>query len=91
MVSAKFDHFPPMISVTAKVARSNFHKLLDLVADSGMPIRIRGKNGCAVLVSESEWLQIQETLYLCSIPGMGRSIRKGMRVRLSDTFTSPGW
>lgn len=33
----------------------------------------------------------QETLYLASIPGMRKSIRKGMAEPLSKTFTLPGW
>ena len=38
----------------------------------------------AVLVSESDWNAIQETVYLNAIPGMAESIRSGMDTRLED-------
>ncbi len=37
-----------------------------------------------VLVSESDWNAIQETVYLNSIPGMVESIRMGLEASLED-------
>ena len=42
------------------------------------------KKGNAVLVSESDWNAIQETVYLNSIPGMVESIRMGLEASLED-------
>ena len=53
--------------------------------------RILGKRGNAVLVSEEDWRAIQETLYLCSIPGMRESIMEGMAAPESALSESPGW
>ncbi len=55
-------------------------KLFQLVADVNIgfnPITIvnnKGKN--AVLISEDDWKNIEETLYLSSIPGYAESIKK---------------
>ncbi len=60
---------------------------------------IAGKRHSAVLVSETDWRAIQETLFLLSIPGMRASIRRGLktpvekchgetRIRLSPPPTS---
>lgn len=42
------------------------------------PVQITGKRGNAVLIAESDWRSIQETLHLVSIPGMRESILDGM-------------
>jgi prevent-host-death family protein len=80
-----------MTSITATKARAKLYKLLDATAESHEPIQITGKRSNAVLVSEQDWRDIQETLYLVSIPGMRDSIRKGLAVPLDKTFPSPGW
>jgi antitoxin YefM len=45
------------------------------VCDSHEPVVITGKRNNAVLVSQEDWNNIQETLYLSSIPGMVESIK----------------
>lgn len=64
-----------MTSISITKARANLYKTVSDVNEYSEPITItnnRGKN--AVLVSEDDWLAIQETLYLNSIPGMTQSI-----------------
>jgi prevent-host-death family protein len=80
-----------MTSITATKARSILYKLLDQAAESHEPIQITGKRVSGVLISEQDWREIQETLFLVSIPGMRDSIRKGMAVPLDKTLPSPGW
>ena len=48
------------------------------------PTLIVSKKGNAVLVSESDWNAIQETVYLNSIPGMVESIRTGLETSIED-------
>ena len=70
---AKGDDVMTSISITK--ARANLYKTVSDVNEYSEPITItnnRGKN--AVLVSEDDWLAIQETLYLNSVPGMTQSI-----------------
>ena len=64
--------------LTASEARANLYRLIDETAESHEPIAITGKRANAVLVSESDWNAMQETLYLLSIKGMRESIKDGM-------------
>ena len=75
--------FTNMTSLPVTQARSKLDLLIDKVADSHEPIRITGKNSNAVLISDEDWRNIHETLYLLSIPGMRDSICKGMSYPLS--------
>jgi PHD/YefM family antitoxin component YafN of YafNO toxin-antitoxin module len=43
-----------------------------------------GQTSNAVLLSESDWASVQETLYLLSVPGMRESIREGMATPIED-------
>ena len=64
--------------LTASEARANLYRLIDQTAASHEPISISGKRANAVLVAESDWNAMQETLYLLSVPGMRESIKEGM-------------
>lgn len=64
-----------MTAISITKARANLYQTVSDVNEYSTPITItnnRGKN--AVLVAEDDWLSIQETLYLNSIPGMAPSI-----------------
>jgi antitoxin YefM len=80
-----------MTSIPVTKARAKLYQLLDAAAGSHEPIQITGKRSNAVLVSEEDWRNIQETLYLMSIPGMRASIRKGLSEPLKKASTEPGW
>ena len=80
-----------MTTVTATEARRRLYHLLDDVADSHEPIQIAGKRHSAVLVSESDWRAIQETLFLEAIPGMRKSIVKGLKTPVAKCARKPGW
>jgi PHD/YefM family antitoxin component YafN of YafNO toxin-antitoxin module len=54
-------------------------------------VRIAGKRGSAVLVSEEDWRAIQETLYLTAIPGMRESIRDGMATAVEECSEALDW
>jgi len=59
-------------------AQQQLQNLIDSVSQSHQPIVITGQNSNAVLLSEADWVSVQETLYLLSIPGMRESIREGL-------------
>lgn len=80
-----------MATISATKARAELYRLIDETAETHEPIEITGKRNNGVLVSESDWRAIQETLYLVSIPGMRESIRRGLKTPLSKTFRKPGW
>jgi PHD/YefM family antitoxin component YafN of YafNO toxin-antitoxin module len=48
------------------------------------PLVIAGKDNSAVLISENDWLDIEETLYLTSAAGLKKSIDTGINEPLSE-------
>ncbi len=77
--------------ITASEARAGLYRLIDQTAESHQPIWISGKRSSAVLISADDWLSIQETLYLLSVPGMRDSIKKGMAEPLAKSAKAPVW
>lgn len=73
-----------MPAINSTTARNNFFKVMEEAIDSHEPIIITGKKGNVVMVSEEDWCSIQETLYLCSIPGMREKIIKGISTPLDE-------
>ena len=66
-----------MITINITKARKNLFQLVSDVNVGFNPITIvnsKGKN--AVLISEDEWKNIEETLYLASIPGLVDDVNK---------------
>jgi antitoxin YefM len=80
-----------MTTLTASEARKRLYNLLDDVADSHEPIQITGKRHSAVLVSETDWRAIQETLFLEAIPGMRESIVKGLKTPVAKCAKDLDW
>jgi len=68
------DYIPEII--TASEARENLYRLIDKTVDEHRPIVIKGKRSEVVMVSREEWNGMQDTIYLHSIPGMVKSIKK---------------
>lgn len=73
-----------MKTITATSARTDLYSLIDTVLQDHQPVQITGKRGNAVLVSESDWQSIQETIFLLNIPGMRDSILEGMRTGVDE-------
>ena len=74
-----------MTAISITKARANLYHTVSDVNEYSQPIIItnnRGKN--AVLISEDDWLAIQETLYLNSIPGMTESILESRDEDISE-------
>lgn len=80
-----------MTTLSATEARKSLYNLLDDVALSHAPIQIVGKRHSAVLISEDDWRAIQETLYLTSIPGMRKSITKGIKTPVTECSEELAW
>ena len=79
----------PTISVTE--ARSKLYKLIDATSTSHEPIIIKGKRCNAVLISEDDWRSIQETIFLLNIPGMRKSICKGLATPVEECSQELDW
>ena len=65
-----------MRHITANRAQNDFNNIIDSVTRYNEPVTIvTGDDKVVVLLSLEEWDNIQETLYLQSIPGMTESIK----------------
>jgi prevent-host-death family protein len=78
-----------MTTLTASEARTNLYRLIDEATHE--PLLITGKRNNAVLVSESDWTAIQETLHLLSVPGMRETIIEGMKTPASELADKLDW
>ena len=67
------------MSITnATTLRKNLFSYLDAAAVNDERIIVTTKNGNAAIVSEEYLRSLEETCYLCGIPGMADSIKEGM-------------
>ena len=80
-----------MTTLTVSEARAKLYGLVDEVASEHKPVTIKGKRSNAILVAESDWESIQETLYLLSIPGMRESIKKGLTTPIDECSEELDW
>ena len=78
-------------TISATQARKNLYSLIDEANDSHQPIQITGKRSNAVLLSESDWRAIQETLHLQAIPGMVDSIKKASKGGIDQASGELDW
>lgn len=74
-----------MKSITASQAIRGFDKLLLSLENGCGPYLIRSKKHRSILLSESDWRGIEDTIYLISIPGMRKSIKERLKTQLSGT------
>lgn len=80
-----------MHTISATKAREQLYSLIDQAAESHQPIQITGKRANAVLISQEDWMSIQETLHLVSIPGMRESIIEGMNTPAQECAEELEW
>lgn len=78
-------------TITTTQARSNLYRLIEQVSDSHDPVFITGKQHNAVLIAEDDWVAIQETLYLLSVPGMRESIKTGLSASIDECDDEIQW
>jgi antitoxin YefM len=80
-----------MSTMPVDEAQQTLPDLIDSVSQSHQPVVIAGKRGNAVLLSESDWSAIQETLYLLSVPGMRESIKEGLATPIDECDRELVW
>ena len=73
-----------MSAINITNARKELYNLVEDVNLYSEPTLIVSEKGNAVLISESDWNAIQETIYLNSIPGMVESIKEGMDTAIEN-------
>ena len=70
---------------------TSLHKLIEQVTVTREPVIISGRESNAVLISAGDWVTINETLDLLSVPGMRESIAEGMRESIGDCASKLDW
>ncbi|MBC8348406.1 MAG: type II toxin-antitoxin system Phd/YefM family antitoxin [Verrucomicrobia bacterium] len=80
-----------MTTITATQARQKLYSLIDETNDSHQPIQITGKRANAVLLSESDWRAIQETLHLQSVPRLVDSIQEARQEGIEQASEELDW
>lgn len=73
-----------MESINVTTARQKLYAIIDEVNVSHKPVQIVGKRGSGILLSEEDWNDIQETLYLHSIPNLVQNILEGDNENIAD-------
>lgn len=64
--------------------RKNVFSMLERTIKYNEPLNISTKDGNAVVLSEEDYQNMVETLYLSSIPGMKEKLIEGMNTPLSE-------
>jgi antitoxin YefM len=80
-----------MNQCSSENAKNNLENLIDTTSNSHQPILITGQKHNAILISESDWRGIQETLYLLEIPGMRESIQAGLQTPIENCDEELDW
>lgn len=73
-----------MINTNVTNFRKQIFELIDQTVKYNEPINISTKSGNAVLISEEEYNNLVETMYLNSIPGMGEKLKDGIKTPLEE-------
>ena len=67
-----------MINTNVANFRKQIFELIDQTVKYNEPINISTKSGNAVLISEEDYNNLVETMYLNSIPGMSEKLKDGI-------------
>lgn len=77
--------------MSVKEASDKLPDLVENTIEKREPVLISGKNNNAVLMAESDWQAMNETLQLLSVPGMRDAIKKGLSENLKSTSRKLNW
>ena len=80
-----------MTTMNVTDVRKDLYNLIDTLHSNHDALFIKGKRHNAVLVSENDWLSLQETLYLISQPKMRDSIIEGMKEPVEECKDELDW
>ncbi|MDP8201073.1 MAG: hypothetical protein P9M11_02915 [Candidatus Tenebribacter burtonii] len=80
-----------MKTYNIELIEKRFEELIDLTIDHDNILRIKTGKGNAIIISETKWKSIKETLFLLSISGMRELIKKGMNTPLAECSEELEW
>lgn len=67
--------------------RKDIYELLEQTIKYNEPINISTKNGNAVVLSEEDYNNLMETLYISAIPELKQDIIKGLQEDIEDCIS----
>ena len=73
-----------MTNVNITNFRKDIYELLEQTIKYNEPLNISTKNGNAIVISEEDYNNLIETLYISSVPGLKEKITKGLKEDLKD-------
>jgi len=73
-----------MLNTNITNFRKNIFGLLEQTIKYNEPVNISTKDGNAVIISEEDYNDLMETLYLNSIPGMREKVIEGKNTPLDE-------
>ena len=73
-----------MTNINITNFRKDIYELLEQTIKYNEPINISTKNGNAVVLSEEDYNNLMETLYISSIPELKEDIVKGLKESIED-------
>ena len=80
-----------MKALSVNEAREKLPELVEDVLLNHEPMLISGINKNAVLVAESDWQAMNETLHLLSVPEMRNAIQNGISENIESTSKELKW
>ncbi len=76
-----------MTNINITNFRRDIYELLEQTIKFNEPINISTKNGNAIVLSEEDYNNLMETLYISSIPGLKEDIIEGLKEPLEDAIS----
>lgn len=76
-----------MTNINITNFRRDIYELLEQTIKFNEPINISTKNGNAVVLSEEDYNNLMETLYISSIPGLKEDIIEGLKEPLEEAIS----
>ena len=73
-----------MTNINVTNFRKDIYELLERTIKYNEPINVSTKNGNAVILSEEDYNNLMETLYISSIPGLKEDIIEGLKEDIKD-------
>ena len=74
-----------MAAMSATALRNDIYNVIEEVNETSEPVFITNRRGSsAVLLSESDWRSIEETLYINSIPNLANTIESENNDNIDD-------
>ena len=73
-----------MTNVNITNFRKNIYSLIEQTIKYNEPINVSTKDGNAILISEEDYRNLMETLYIESVPGLKEDIINGMKEPIEE-------